>query len=261
MSRTHPDTWRLISFAELPSDVRHELDQEQPNKNLLRGYLLDAFRSQNVREAKDGENFESDLLSWLWFQTEDGDGVFSVMIRRWPRLQYLLFKTFSNKVGALSQRHCPICHGVRATDDQFPVWCFPIRITPISRQATKSELFKAYKSVISDHFKKRQIEMTHSRLCLAVTFVLDSLSRDRDIDNMLKALLDALASALGFDDRHIHHVDAIKLAFPEAEECLYVRVAPSFANEHDDVVIQEFRHTWASQEALDFRSLSGQSEV
>lgn len=249
-SSEFPNTWRLLYEADLPVEVLAQLQNEIPDKRVLKQFLLDAYNSQSEDRTRD-KALGTDFIKWLWFQLEHGDAVQSVLMRRWPRLQTLLFETFSSKVTKLSQRHCFICGGTHPPSALFPIYVLPVRITPISRQATTPMLFRAFKKAICSHFERRSIDIRHSRLCLAVTFVLDSQSRDRDIDNMVKAFQDALAEALGFNDRHILHLDVIKLRFRNIEECLYVRIAPSYLNEHDDVVLQQLNHSWAGQEALD----------
>ena len=83
--------------------------------------------------------------------------------------------------------------------------------------------------------------MTCNSYCMSLTFVLNRAHRERDIDNMSKALIDATSRAMGFDDKHIHHLDAVKLMSPDVEEYVRIRLARSFVNVHDDVAISEHR--------------------
>jgi Holliday junction resolvase RusA-like endonuclease len=57
---------------------------------------------------------------------------------------------------------------------------------------------------------------------IAVRVMLDRRRR-RDLDNVLKQLLDSLGRCLGFDDTWVDHIEAEKLIAP-GEPCVIVRV-------------------------------------
>jgi hypothetical protein len=244
--------WQPLALSDVPAEIRGELETEHPNIDRLRGWLLTTYAQQSGRpiETVTGSSQElARLAHWLAFQTMRAG--FDVSWRRWPQLHHLLFSTYSSKANLIAQRGCPICHGARPVDDLFPVYLLPIRISPISRQAATSQVFTAFQAAFRHHFATRTVDLGRTGYyCLALTYVLDTNRRDRDLDNLTKAVQDALARALSFDDRRIQHLDVVKLRFPSSEEYIYVRLAPSALNEHGDVVAPIVAHSWAGQESL-----------
>lgn len=173
-----------------------------------------------------------------------------------PALRRRLHQSFSSKISGVAQRHCPVCHGGVETTYQIPVFTRAIRIRPISKQASKASLIgaleRAYRHTLSNRMEALK---SMSAFCLALTFVLSfsGRARDRDVDNMSKATLDAFSAAVGIDDSRIHHLDALKLVVPASEEWLYLRIAPSFLNKHLDVVAPVTHHTFAVGDRLDLK--------
>ena len=99
--------------------------------------------------------------------------------------------------------------------------------------------------------ERPQVELgATGQLCVAITFLLSDSGRDKDLDNMVKALQDGVARAIGFDDRHIHHLDVIKVIHPASEEFVIIRIAPSALNEHDNVSLLVENLSWAGAEPL-----------
>ena len=251
-----PKSWRPLEEADAPPNVIAELRAEHPNVQVLRDWILAMYAEQRglaLRGPTAPPDQSLELAAWMAFQAMESD--FNVILRRWPRPDYLLFATNNEKISTLAQRHCRICHGSRPVSDRFPKYNIPIRIPPISRQASKASTFKAFQAAIKHRIAKRDFDLKSTdRFCMKLTFVLDLLRRDKDLDNMTKALQDAFARALGFDDVHIQHLDVAKLRFPSAEEFVYVGLSRSFLNEHENVLAPVFNHTWAGQEVLNLAS-------
>ncbi len=244
--------WRLIERQELPQEVLVELEKECPDVDVLRKWCFAKYSKEinalfNPARANQSELI--DFAQWLNFQRMEGDAC--LHNRKWPRLQEVLFSTFASKVLSIAQRHCFLCAGGRPIEDQFPTRLIPLRIRPISRQATKDELFKAFQAAVQSYFERMPMSFDlPEKLCLSLTFVLSSTGRDKDVDNMAKAMQDAIARALSFDDRAILHLDVMKLIFSQNEEHAYARLAPSYINDHSDVLAPIFGHDWAGQPEL-----------
>jgi Holliday junction resolvase RusA-like endonuclease len=247
------DGWQPLQNSDVPSEVWEQFKSQSPDTNVFRQWLAKIY-SQQI-----GENFEvssatqKDLKrfsSWLGFQTIKSG--FVLGFRNHHILQTIFYNDQSSKITIVSQRHCSICRIGRPEEELLPIHTFSIRTTPISRQATRSDTFKAFKKALKAHFSQREIGLGQTgRICLSLTFVLNKRKRDRDLDNMTKALLDALASALGFNDRHVHHLDIVKLIFPDTEEYLYVGLAPSALNEHLDVINPVMHFSWVGTQRID----------
>lgn len=245
-------TWRLIEQADVSPEVDKELSETFPNLEILRHWVIDLYSNQIGRpfiSEKATPEELTEFAEWLNFQSESE---YFCDSRRRHCLDFLLFSSYGSKVTALAQRNCQICHGLRSEDDQFPKYLFPIRISPVSHQALNPPTKKAFKKAIEEHFARRNHKFEcPGFLCLTLTFVLNLNQRDRDLDNMTKAFQDALAQALSFNDRNVHHLNIAKLIFPAAEEYLYCGIAPSFLNSHENVLSPIFHSSWAGQEVID----------
>ena len=239
--------WKPVAWTD---EVHVQMNKECPDVLWLRRWTLDNYADQSGIHLQP-ENATpaqlANLAHWLAFQ--DSNNGAGTLRRRFQRLDHVLYSNYSVKAIAVSQRHCSICHGGRPLEDLFPFGTYAVRITPISRQASKSEIgmFKAFQAAFAERFSGRPIDIGKTgRGCMALTFVLKH-ERDkrwsRDVDNMAKAVMDAFSRAVGFDDKIVHHLDVIKLIFPAAEEYMYIRIAPSALNEHGDVVASTFHQS------------------
>ena len=137
-------------------------------------------------------------------------------------------------------------------EELVPVSRFTVRITPISRQASKPEIFKAFQAAFAKRFSDRSKDIGKTgRVCIALTFILNKKQKDRDVDNMSKTILGAFPRAMGFDDRFVHHLDVAKLIFYSTEKYVFIRIVPSALNEHDDVIAPTFHQSWAGMQPIE----------
>jgi Holliday junction resolvase RusA-like endonuclease len=175
-------------------------------------------------------------------------------MRKYPRLQTVINIDLSSKINFLRQRNCQICNPKNAQQPAFPIFHFVLRIRGRSRQSITSGEFRAYQLAIRQHLNKHQNSFKEfPNYCLSLTFILKKSLRDKDIDNMSKTMMDAVSRALGFNDVKVSHLDAIKLRLHEAEECVYLRLGPSYldSNTHDDVLFNELHQIFAVGPALE----------
>jgi Holliday junction resolvase RusA-like endonuclease len=241
--------WNALCLDDLPRVLAEELSREIPNRAALAAWLQVYFKERILQAGTGAPSADNDhFMDWLWYQYEHTE--IPIFGRRFPKSERVVSLTFSNKVNSIAQRHCSICNP-NDINDAFPIYDIPLRILGRSRQAMRAHEFHQYQVAIRHHLQKRESERKRfNSYCMSLTFVLNRAFRDRDIDNMSKALIDATSRAMGFDDRHVHHLDAVKLIFPDAEEQVRVRLAPSFVNMHDDVALSEHRQSWAGQPPL-----------
>ena len=247
-----PAAWKPIAWTD---EVQAEMNKEHPDVPWLRRWMLDNYAAQSGDQIKLEDATPAQLaklVHWLAFQeANDGTGT---LRRRWRRLDHVLYSNYSLKIIMISQRHCFICYGGRPIDDLLPVGTYVVRITPISRQASRSKpgMFEAFQAAFAERFSARPVDIGKTgAVCIALTFVLDGRKQDRDVDNMSKAILDAFSRAVGFDDKFVHHLDVVKLIFPVTEEYIYIRVAPSALNEHGDVVAPSFHQSWLGSQRIE----------
>ena len=249
------EEWSPLTFRSMPSSIQNHLRQPTVDGTALRAWVVGEFERQVGFSVDLSNSTTSEFalaMKWWSFQLENGD----VCFRKYPVLQPLLHGTLTHKVSTLAQRHCYICSGLLPSDRQFPIWVLPIRIEPASRQALDSIDWAAFQNAVRSRFEAdhRTYDPTsYLHLCLAFTFVLASSSRDRDVDNMAKALLDAFSRALGFNDKDVHHLDLLKLVDDFPEEYVYIRVAPSHVGGRSDILLPVTNQTWVGQPALRLR--------
>jgi Holliday junction resolvase RusA-like endonuclease len=245
--------WRPLCPGDVPADIAAEFLAECPNAEVLRSWVIASYELQSGEVGVDGV---ADLARWLVFQEEQSE--FSFVYRKWPRLENVLFGTFSDKTIRLAQRHCTICDGGHPIDEQFPQLVLPIRITPLSRQAASTVDWTAIQTAVKSRVDTGRHGLTKNQpICLSLTFVLSSANRDRDLDNLTKAMQDAIARALEINDRFVHHLDVAKLVYADAEEYVYVRTSPSFLNTHRNVIAKTFNQSWAGQSRLELADFVG----
>jgi Holliday junction resolvase RusA-like endonuclease len=126
-----------------------------------------------------------------------------------------------------------------------------LRVRGISHQSASSETLRDLTREVKNRLLGRNVSANSAlRFCLALTFVVNKSRKDRDLDNMAKATQDAVSRALNFDDARIVHLDVVKLSFSDAEECVYLRLATSSLNTHNDVVGAYFNHSFGGQQPL-----------
>lgn len=262
-------------------EMRVQRSYEQPDIEPFKNWLLRTYASQSGVELQMETATPEQLrefVRWMGFQQFDGD-LMHCFVRKWPRLDHFMYETFTGKISAIAQRACYICKGARPIGDAFPIAQYVMRITPISRQASRDDMFTRFQAAFRSHFENKLVEIGKSgKVCLAVTFILNQKKQDRDVDNMVKAVQDAFCRAITvhgrqFDDRFVHHLDVVKLLFADTEEWLYLRIAPSFLSEHDDVVAPIHNHGWGGAERIELgaavkpakqkpaRSKSGQNQT
>lgn len=243
--------WPPLSIGDVPKSVASELTAECPRGEVLKAGLLQLFEAQTgllLSAAAQGQENTRDIF-FRWWTKQVTEGRLPLDFRKWPRLEPLLYRDLSGKAIVLAQRQCSMCVGLQPPDALCPWRMVPLRIAAASRQVLDAEKWCAYQRAVERALDGRIIQVP-TRICAAVTYVLDSSRRDPDLDNLTKATMDAFSRALGFNDRFIDHLDVAKLSSRKAEEFIIVRLAPSYLNEGEDVVVRAFHHSWAGQQTV-----------
>lgn len=233
--------WQALSNNDLRQEITAELETEIPDKPKLIKWLKTIFESKTGLTGDNKEAFHK----WLHFQDENSE--LPIFFRKYPRLQNVININLSSKIDSLRQRHCQVCKPTNPQQTSSPIFNIVLRIRGRSRQAISPADFQAYQLAIRQYLNKNYAQFPKfENYCLALTFVLNKSRKDRDIDNMSKTIMDAVSRALGFNDAKVSHLDAIKLRLSDAEECVYLRLGPSYvdSNSHDDVAIKELHHVF-----------------
>jgi Holliday junction resolvase RusA-like endonuclease len=221
---------------------------EWPDGALVRKEVLELYELQTgnkLRSPTPTPDEEAAVVAWWnknYFTVSGG-------LLRSSRVRVPAYSTsLSSKVSRLAQFHCPIC---ATKEGLFPVYVIPIRIRPVSKQAQDSRMRGAFERAIRFRFSdgRTQPFSAEKSICLLIVFVVHATKAQKDLDNMAKALIDAVKLVLFGDDRQIDHLNIIRIKSPE-EEYVYLNVRQTQLNEHKDVLFPRMMHSWAGAEVL-----------
>lgn len=233
-----------------------EIGSDEPNLKKVKQHILAVYDAEHSTSFDFAGRFtqqeEAEIVRWL-----------NRMLIENPKGQLLFFKKetvtlpfispdLSSKVNRLAQFHCPICSG----NTSFPIRVIPIRISAISKQAVARtpEKRRAFEKAIAHRLgdgNPPHIYQRGDKLCVHIVFVLGRRSRDKDLDNMSKALLDALKGVLFGDDLDIEHLSLLKVRWSGEEDYVVINVRKSAFSEHKDVLFNSMHHNWAGRPYLD----------
>jgi len=202
---------------------------------------------KKLYEKKTGNSWsEDDGVMWLEKNYEHLD-----IYTKKPVLDKSAHVTLSDKANWLAQQRCHVCHPASTISITW------LRIRPESWQALDSIDKEAFKAALSHRLSKSpNIKAQEGRVCLMFLFVCSASRRARDLDNMAKLIMDSIKEIVMGDDRHVDHLNLMRLTHEGEEEYVTFRISDSNINNHVDVVHTELRHSWAGAEPLnieDFR--------
>lgn len=247
--------WKPLQPHEVPREVEQQIVAKDPDLSVFRSWLFGKFFEQTGRALDPNQLNSGDAKSFAnWFTFQQMQSVLVLGFRKYPKLEPIFHNTYSTKVSALSQRFCSICKAGRSSAEAAALYTIPLRISPVTKQSTSPDFDKAYQNAIMKDLSTKNIIIKKDiKLCLSITYILEGngKTKDKDLDNMTKGFQDALAKALNFNDKDIHHLDVIKIIIPKTEESITVQLSPSFLNDHVDVLAPIVNQTWAGQERID----------
>ena len=183
-----------------------------------------------------------DFVRWFNKKCLENLNLFELKIERVEVKVPRLSTDIADKVNILSQYHCPICR-----DSGFPILIIPIRISPQSKQAMAAVPKKraAFELAVSEYIHRSKDKFAiNDRFCLHIVFVLGCNSRDKDLDNMSKALLDALKGSLFGDDLNIDHLSLLKIRHGYEDDYIMVNIRRSNINSTDDLLAPYSHVVW-----------------
>jgi Endodeoxyribonuclease RusA len=180
-----------------------------------------------------------------WLVSEEGarDGPsISLLVRSRPLRYRLVHPTVNWKAGWLQQAVCPVCE--YDENSRAKRVSFPIRIRPFSAQ-TKKRLART-KELIRESLKDRFSsagDWADANVCIWVVAVMGKAEPDKDVDNLVKGLLDALQGIFYENDARVQHLSAIKLRYAGDDSHYLVDVRPVH-NYLEDVVYPGADISW-----------------
>ena len=128
---------------------------------------------------------------------------------RQPRFALPVAEDIPMKVMRLTQFLCNACEPIVNDDGSIPIILnMPVKVPPWSAQSVKS--IKGRNMAIKDAIREQLSKRNHrepwadSPICLSIAAVVPRASRyTKDVDNLVKGLLDSLAGVLYVDDKQV----------------------------------------------------------
>lgn len=232
--------------------LQNEVDQKYPDFDKIKSIVLAAFNSENGKYHKSiedlSDNEKSEIIKWLNRCFEHpSQTVTNLFLRKIPVMVPVMSQSLSSKISFLSQFHCPICNV-----EESGTIIMPIRISAISKQSSLPETLKAFEKAVASRFEGRNLNFSKGeKLCVHTVFVLSKNNRDKDLDNMSKALMDSLEKKLFENDIDIQHSSLLKIHHKEEDDFIMLNFRRTDINKHHDVMFDKLAHDWAGQKFLD----------
>ena len=226
--------------------ILNELNSESPDYLKVKRDVIEAFCKEHNYKINSIDEIpletQDEISRWLNRKYPD----ISNFIKYVPVSKFIFGSSLSSKISTISQFHCPQCDG------KHPVIIFPIKIPPISYQTQKTKLRNAFKRAIRSYFsnKKNSHYFGKNRICLQLVFINGLSTKEKDVDNMAKLLVDSFEEILYKNDRQIDHLNLMKIRWDGDEEYVYVNIRQSTLNNHNNVLFDKIFHNWAGQKLL-----------
>ncbi len=133
-----------IGQSLFTEEFLHELDAKPIDLARIRRLIIAAYNVENndvIGESGDID-FDKEVLIIGWLNRLLWEHPLSdkLFFRKKPVLTKFISASLSNKIGSLSQFHCPICTedtSFPIEDPLSPIMVIAIRISAISKQASK----------------------------------------------------------------------------------------------------------------------------
>lgn len=230
-----------------------EIRSKDKNYSRIKSLLIEAYQREtgnDLRVESAGHLEQEKFVQWMNEMPFDNPDSIELFWKKQPVGVPNISSSLSGKIIAVSQLCCPLC-----TDGKsHPIKNIPIRISPVSKQSISKEPERraAFEKAIRHRLQEDKSHYPKgTKLCVHVVFVLGSKSRNKDLDNMSKALLDGLKGALFHDDMDIEHLSLVKFNWNGEEDFVTVNIRVSGLGANDDVVFASMHHGWAGAKFLD----------
>ena len=234
-----------------------ELKSEFPNIKTIRQLVIQAYNLENKTNiCENNITSEEEEIIVIWLNRIQIENPLSSLL--FYEKNQILFpfisSSLSHKISSLSQFHCPVCS--RRNNSICRI--ITIRISAISKQSAASEprKRKAFEKAIKYRLDSLQTKHKFPRgekLCVHIVFILGRQNRDKDLDNMAKALLDGLKGILFGDDMDIDHLSLMKIKTTEDDDYVTVNIRGSALNQQNDVIFNSMHHVWGNKSLLDIK--------
>lgn len=194
------------------------------------------------------EDEKSEFVRWVNKKCLEDHRLYDLFIEQVSVLVPRLSTDISSKIAMMAQYHCPMCK-----NDGYPTIILPIRLSPESKQVLSKtpKKRKAFELAIKDGVRNSKDQFANGdKLCIHVVFALGKMGRDKDIDNMSKALLDGLKGDLFGDDIDIVHLSSMKINQKHSNSYIYINARRSNIDEINNVLVDGMYSKFAVKELI-----------
>lgn len=228
------------------------LSQKEVDFNQVKSLAIEAYNKENDQKIDmDSATEEEQIKVIRWLRSIKDVHDRSLWEVSAPLLHTVGFKEvavktplfsicLTEKVHSLAYLCCPICR----TENGSPRF-IPLKINPESKQALAriKGLRAAYEKAIKSAFAEKEMSFLRcEKLCVLVVFILGNGNKEKDLDNMSKAMMDALQKSLFANDADIDHLNLFKIRHENPDSFVYINIRRTDLNEHYDVLIKKFDH-------------------
>jgi Holliday junction resolvase RusA-like endonuclease len=195
-----------------------------------------AFNEMFAEEWSDSsaDETQQQLVDWLLGSHDGVRPHLEVPRKGGPRPG--VHPTLAHKAAWLQFQGCQVCDvhlgpGIPVT--------FGIRISPFSAQSRKAGVLQRRKAAVREQLGRdrsiRQLWPAHLPVCMQITALVRRDTRTKDVDNMVKGILDALQGVLYQNDSAVQHLNVIRLTH-ELDQGFYLMHARPVREITDDIV-------------------------
>jgi hypothetical protein len=160
-----------------------------------------------------------------WFRALRVRGRYVSLSARLPARRNLYFEDVANQASLLQQAPCQACEW------QYPSYDLPIQVLPWSAQAQKKGRNRRIKDAVHAELLLRNPDPdpSDSAFCVTVISLVSSAEPKKDVDNLVKGLLDAMTGIYWRDDRQIQCLTTRRVEYAAAEGLYFVAIRPARA--------------------------------
>lgn len=244
----------MREFPLFTPELIQELHNEKPNYLKIKNEIIKIYNREHEKSLSltEGICLEDAIAieKWLLKLFHSHPQAAQLFYQRKQIQIPFISPNLAVAIGGISNFDCPFCTGTYS----YPIQHIPIRIAALSKQASPTKLLDAFKKAI-----KHRLSMSNAvtkyekgdKLCVYVVFVLSRKNKNKDLDNMSKALMDALEDILFDEDMEIQHLNLMKIRSPETDAYLNINIRKSLLHQHDGVIFKDsMRQGWAGWEFL-----------
>jgi hypothetical protein len=189
------------------------------------------------------------LLDEEWNMPKNSEGHSAVLLRQpVPVSLPLVHSEISEKIGWLGQARCITCIPDTTASGRVN---FAIRARPFSAQSLRGDKLQRMKRLIGEYLHERHhlsfMGQPNRQFCVSIVAVVPETERRKDVDNLVKGLLDAMQGTVYENDRQIQHLSTRRVPHDGTEGHYHVQIQPVL-DARADVISQKFDLGWLQDE-------------